>query len=115
MSFARIVQHETLRMKAYAEELQVSALKAVLPVRLKLLGVAGDQPYVRTCEPGLPVSPSRPTTAAETQAQTASAAGGAAMAPQQVWLMHRPMHYELVYPAEGYGNVHGAMKTWQQA
>ncbi len=60
MSFAQIVQHETLRMTADAEELHTSALKAVLPVRLKLLGVAGNQPYVRTCEPGLPLSPSRP-------------------------------------------------------
>ena len=113
MSFAQVVQHETLRMTAYADEVQVSALKAVLPVRIKLLGVAGE-PYVQTYEPGLPLSPSRPTTAAETQAQTASAADGAAEAPQQVWLMHRPGHYDVVYPAEGYENVHGGLKTWQR-
>ncbi|KAA6420423.1 MAG: hypothetical protein FRX49_09585 [Trebouxia sp. A1-2] len=112
MSFAQIVQHETLRMTAYAEEVQVCALRALLPVRLKLLASAGDEPYVRTCEPGLPLSPSRPIPAADTQAQTASAAGSAAESPQQVWLRHRPGHYELVYPAEGCENVHGGMKTW---
>ena len=101
MSFAQIV-HETLRMTAEAEQLQVSALRAVLPVHVKRLGIAGCEPYVQTLKPGPPLSPSRPINAAETQAQTAAAeaADDAAESAQQVWLMHRPGHYELVYPAK---------------
>ncbi len=93
-------------MTAQAEQLHVVALMAVLPVRLKLLDVAGGQPYSTTLEPGLPLS--RPRTS--TQVQTAaSAADGAADSPQQVWLRFRPGHYEVVYPAEGFEDHNGAV------
>ena len=50
-------------MKAYAEQLQVCALTAVLPVRLKVLDTAGGEPYVTTYEAVLPLS--RPTTSTQ--------------------------------------------------
>ena len=113
LSYDAIVQHETLRMAAQAEQLHVMALMAeqlhvmalmaVLPVRLKLLDIAGGQPYSTTLEPGLPLS--RPRTS--TQAQTA--ADGAAGSAQQVWPMFRPGHYEVVYPAEGFEDHNGAV------
>ena len=92
-------------MTAEAEILQIRALSKVLPVRVKLLDTAGTQPYVANFEPGVPLS--SPTTS--TQAQTAaSAADGAAEEPQQVWIRYRLGHYEVVYPAEGFENHHGA-------
>ena len=76
-----LLQQDTLCMNAEAEQLQVRALTAVLPVRLKMLDTAGGEPYITTYEPVLPLS--RPTTS--TQAQTtASAADGAAESAQQV-------------------------------
>ncbi len=106
LSYDAIVQHETLRMTAQAEQMHALALTAVLPVRLKLLDTAGKQPYATTFEPGMPLS--RPRTS--TQAQTAaSAADGTAESAQQVWLRYRPGHYELVYPAEGSEDHNGAV------
>ncbi len=93
-------------MSAEAEILQIRALSAVLPVRVKLLDTAGTQPYVVNFEPGAPLS--RPTTS--TPVQTAgSASDGAAEEPQQVWLRYRLGHYEVVYPAEGFENHEGAL------
>jgi len=103
LSYDAILQHETLRMTAEAEELHAMALTAVLPVRLKLLDVTGDEPRVSTYEPGLPLS--RPRTS--TQAHTA--ADGAAESPQQVWLRYRPGHYEVVYPAKGFEDQTGVV------
>ncbi|DBA66779.1 TPA: OTU domain, ubiquitin aldehyde binding [Trebouxia sp. C0005] len=105
-SYDTILQHETLRMTAQAEQMQVTALMAVLPVRLKVLDTAGTQPYSSTVEPDLLLS--RPTNS--TQAQTAaSAADGAAESAQQVWLRYRPGYYEVVYPAQGCEDHDGAM------
>ncbi len=112
LSYDAIVQRETLLMTAQAEQLHAMALAAVLPVRIKVLDASKTVPRVDTYEPGLPLS--RPTTSR--QAQTAaSAAESAAESAQQVWIMFRPGHYEMVYPAEGYENVDGQMKTWQRA
>ena len=106
LSYDAILQRETLRMTAQAEELHAMALMAVLPVRLKLLDDSGTEPRVWTYEPGVPLS--RPRTS--TQAQTAaSAADGTAESAQQVWLRYRPGHYELVYPAEGSEDHNGAV------
>ena len=58
-------------MNAEAEQLQVRALSAVLPVCLKMLDTAGGEPYVTTYEPVLPLS--RPTTSTQA-AESASAA-----------------------------------------
>ena len=104
LSYDAIVQRETLQMRAQADQMHAMALTAVLPVRLKLLETSGGEPLVYTLQPGLPLS--RPTTSR--QAQTAaSAAGGAAEAPQQVCIRHRLGHYEVVYPAEGYEDHDG--------
>ena len=90
-------------MNAEAEQLQVRALSAVLPVCLKMLDTAGGEPYVTTYEPVLPLS--RPTTSTQGQT-TASAADGAAESAQQVWIRFRRRHYEVVYPAEGFEDHH---------
>ena len=109
LSYDAIVQSETLCMAAQAEELHAMALAAVLPVRLKVLGASQTVPRVCTHQPGLPLS--RPRTSAQGQ----TAADSAAESAQQVWIMFRPGHYEMVYPAEGFQNVDGQMKTWQRA
>lgn len=88
-------------MKAYAEQLQVCALTAVLPVRLKVLDTAGGEPYVTTYEAVLPLS--RPTTSTQA-AELAS--DGAAESAQQVCIRFRRRHYEVVYPAEGFQDHH---------
>jgi len=93
-------------MTAEAEELHARSLTAVLPVRLKLLDVAGDEPYVTTYEPGLPLSRLRTSTQAQT---AASAADGAAESAQQVWLRYRPGLYEVVYPAKGFEDQTGVV------
>ena len=103
LGYDDVVQHETLRMTAQADQMHTMALTAALPVRLKLLSVAGDEPFVTTYEPGLPVS--RPRTSI--QAQTASHT--AAESAQQVWVMFRPGHYEVVYPAEGFEDHDGTV------
>jgi hypothetical protein len=90
-------------MNAEAEQPQVRALTAVLPVRLKVLNTAGGEPYVTTYEPVLPLS--RPTTSTQGQT-TASAADGAAESAQQVWLRFWRRHCEVVYPAEGFEDHH---------
>ena len=105
MDLAQVVEQETLRMRAETEQVQVTALTRVLPVRLKLLSTAGAEPYVQTLEPH----------------QSFSAAAGSAAAGhmidgarnvQQVWLFHRPGHYELVYPGFGFEGVDGALDAW---
>ena len=104
MDPAQVVQQETLRMRAETEQVQVTALTAVLPVRLKLLSTAGAEPYVQTFQP----DPCFSTSAG-------SAAAGhmvGARSVQQVWLVHRPGHYEVVYPAIGFENVDGAVDVW---
>ncbi len=73
-------------MNAEAEQLQVRALSAVLPVCLKMLDTAGGEPYVTTYEPVLPLS--RPTTSTQA-AESASAADSAAESAQQVWIRFR--------------------------
>lgn len=104
MDLAQVVKHETLRMKAETEQVQLTALTAVLPVCVRLLSTAGARPYVQTFEPN-----QRFSTSAD------SAAAGhmvGARSVQQVWLVYRPGHYEVVYPAIGFENVDGAVDVW---
>ncbi len=95
-----IIQRETLPMSTEAEQLQVKALTAALPVRMKLLAAAGGAPYVDTFEPTLSDS-----TSSSSAAVTEAAPSGVRSDMPQVWLIHRPGHYEVVYPAEGYKDV----------
>ena len=83
--------------------LQVKALVAVLPVRLKILDVAGSAGSIYTFEP--PSTDSSPSTAAASSAQHSMAGAphrqGSRPDVQKLWLIYRPGHYEIVYPAEG--------------
>ena len=83
-SIEQMVQTDVLPMRTWADNVHMRALVTALPVRLKLLDVAGSDAYVQTFEPG---------------------AATAAANPQQVWLIFEPMHYEVLYPAEAYKNV----------
>lgn len=66
-----------------SHDLQVKALVATLPIRLKILDVAGTAASIYTFEPGL----------------IDSRAGEAATrSMQNLWLIYRPGHYEIVYP-----------------
>ena len=106
MSFAHVVERETLCMGAETEQVQLMALTGVLPVRVKLLSAAGAEPYVQTIQPNQ-----------SSGIATASAAAGemthdAARGLQQVWLVYRPGHYEVVYPLTGFENVDGSLSVW---
>ena len=105
MDLAEVVQQETLRMGAETEQVQVTALTAVLPVRLKLLSTAGAEPYVQTFQPHQCFSTAAGSAAAGHLVDGATSA-------QQVWLAHRPGHYELVYPSVGFQDVDGALDVW---
>lgn len=71
----------------------MKALVAALPLRLKILDVAGSTASVYTFEPGLTEgSPPDPRQRAATDVQ-------------KLWLIYRPGHYEIVYPEEGSENI----------
>ena len=87
-----------------ALHVQVKALVATLPVRLKILDVAGSAAGIYTFEP-TPISSSSPTGASPQQARAGQSPAPARTQPdadvQKLWLIYRPGHYEIVYPAEG--------------
>ncbi len=83
---------------------QVKAFVATLPVRLKILDVAGSAAGIYTFEPTFTGS-SSPTGASAQQAAAGRSPASARTQPdadvQKLWLIYRPGHYEIVYPAEG--------------
>ncbi len=83
---------------------QVKALVAMLPVRLKILDVAGSAAGIYTFEP-TPIGSSSPTGASTQQAAAGQPPVSDRTQPeadvQKLWLIYRPGHYEIVYPAEG--------------
>jgi len=87
-----------------ALHVQVKALVATLPVRLKILDVAGSAAGIYTFEP-TPIGSSSPTGASAQQASAGQSPASARTQPdtdvQKLWLIYRPGHYEMVYPAEG--------------
>ena len=86
-------------MNAEVEHLQVKALVAVLPVRLKILDVAGSFASVYTFEPQSESDASRDN------AGSASPESSPRQDVQKFWLIYRPGHYEIVYPAEGFEDL----------
>ena len=78
---------------------------AALPVRLKILDVAGSAGSIYTFEPPSADSSTSPSTGAASSAQhsTADVQCRQSSRPdvQKLWLIYRPGHYEIVYPAEG--------------
>ena len=85
-------------MNAEVEHLQVKALVAVLPVRLKILDVAGSFASVYTFEPQSDAD-------APNSAGSISPQRSPRQDVQKFWLIYRPGHYEIVYPAEGFEDL----------
>ena len=96
-SIKEIAVSDVLPMGTWADHLHMRALVTALPVRLKLLDVAGSRAHVQIFEPG--------DFSREGGAFGSTAAAAAAADPQQVWLIFEPMHYEVLYPAEAYKNL----------
>ena len=89
-------------MDAEVEHLQVKALVAVLPVRLKILDVAGSFASVYTFDPQSDDS----SEATDNEvAGSASPQSSPRQDVQKIWLIYRPGHYEIVYPAEGFEDL----------
>ena len=86
-----IVCQHTLPMGKEAEHLQIKALTAVLPVRLRVLDVSGSAPYTHVFEPKT-----------LHQNSAASAADRAEASVQEVALLHTPGHYDVVYLPAGF-------------
>lgn len=94
-----VVIQAVFPMGAEVEHLQVKALVALLPVRLKILDVAGSVASIYTFDPqadGSPVSSPR-----QSHAGRLDSPRTAGQNVQKLWLIYRPGHYEIVYPAEG--------------
>lgn len=81
---------------------------ATLPVRLKILDVAGSAAGIYTFEP-TPIGSNSPTGASAQQTAAGQSPASAKTQPdadvQKLWLIYRPGHYEIVYPAEGSEDV----------
>lgn len=96
---------EVLPMGREADHHQMQALVAALPIRLKVLDAAGSRPYVETFEP---VAPSA-SSSADGASNALESANGTAAAPAahvlQIWLIHKPSHYDVVLPAEAYRDI----------
>ena len=71
---------------------QVKALAAGVGVRVNVLDVAGSNAVILSFE-GTPLG--------ESNADDKQAAGALPSACLPLWLIHRPGHYEVVYPAAG--------------
>lgn len=99
LDLADIVFQAVLPMNAEVEHLQVKALVAVLPVRLKILDVAGSFASVYTFEP------QSESDAPRDNAGSASPERSPRQVVQKFWLIYRPGHYEIVYPAEGFEDL----------
>ena len=98
LNLADVVFQAVLPMDAEVEHLQVKALVAVLPVRLKVLDVAGSFASVYTFEPH-----------SDLDGRNSAAGVSPQRSPRQdvqkFWLIYRPGHYEIVYPAEGFEDL----------
>lgn len=90
-----IVETDVLPMRKEADHLHMKALVTALPVRLKLLDVAGSEAHVQTFGPG-------PCNGEAAAAGSVAALGNN---PLQCWLIYEPGHYEVLSPAEGYKNI----------
>ncbi|KAA6420458.1 MAG: hypothetical protein FRX49_09619 [Trebouxia sp. A1-2] len=108
LSIEEIVYQAVLVMGTEVEHLQVKALVATLPVRLKILDVAGSAAGIYTFEP-TPIGSNSPTGASAQQTAAGQSPASAKTQPdadvQKLWLIYRPGHYEIVYPAEGSEDV----------
>ena len=80
---------------------QVKALVAALPLRLKILDVAGSAASIYTFEPGLGDGSS----AAAESPRATSPRQAADTDMLKLWLIYRPGHYEVVYPEESSENL----------
>lgn len=97
LSLGDVVFEAVLPMDAEVEHLQVKALVALFPVRLKVLDVAGSFASVYTFDPQ--------SDEASSDAQNSSPQRSPGQAVQKFWLIYRPGHYEIVYPAEGFEDL----------
>lgn len=81
---------------------QVKALVAALPLRLKILDVAGSTASIHTFEPA---SANSVSATSPPQQHRSSESSSARRRPspevQKLWLIYRPGHYEIVYPERG--------------
>ena len=85
---------------------QVKALVAALPMRLKILDVAGSAASIYTFEPASAESTAAGTTAQQQQgADSPRSRQRSVPSVQKLWLIYRPGHYEIVYPEEGCENL----------
>lgn len=94
LELIEIIFQAVLPMDAEVEHLQVKALVALFPVRLKVLDVAGSFASVYTFDPQ-----------ADEAGPDASPERNPQQALQKLWLIYRPGHYEVVYPAEGFEDL----------
>lgn len=100
-----MVLDEVLPMGQEADHHQLQALAAALPIRLKVLDAAGSRPSVQTFEPVA----STTSSSADGASNAVGSADGIAAAPAahvlQIWLIHKPSHYDVVLPAEAFKDI----------